>query len=392
MQAVILAAGKSTRAHPLTINRPKPLIKIGDRTILQHNLEQLMGLVDEVIVVVGYRKEMIKDFLGNEFNDLKITYVEQDEQLGPGHAVKQAEGLIKDRFIVMNGDDLYSREDIETCVKHRYCLLVQEVEEPSQFGVVVTENGLVKRIVEKPKEFISNLVNTGLYVFDKRIFDLNLEKTERSEYEITDYVSWIAQKDKVYFESVKGCWIPITYPWSMLKANEYLLGKMQGQVIKGYVEDNVVIKGPMFIGEGTVIKGGTYIEGPVYIGKGCTIGPGAYLRPNSTIGDNCRIRAEVVDSIIMDNTTAKHFSYLGHSVIGENVNIAAGTITADYRHDGENHVSVVKGEKVDTQRRKLGAMIGDNVSTGINTIIYPGRKIWVEKSTLPGQVVKEDIV
>jgi len=122
------------------------------------------------------------------------------------------------------------------------------------------------------------------------------------------------------------------------------------------------------------------------------IGPNAYLRPNTTIGNNCVIRAEVVDCIIMDNTKAKHFSYLGHSVIGENVNIAAGTITADFRHDGDMHTTLVNGVIVNTERTKLGAMIGDNVRTGINTIIYPGRKIWVEKSTLPGQVVKEDLI
>jgi len=392
MQAVILAAGKSTRAHPLTLNRPKPLLKIAGKPILQYNLEQLEGLVDEVIIVVGYLKEMVEGCFGNRFNGLKIVYVDQDEQLGTGHAILQAKELIKDKFVVLNGDDLYSREDIEACLKHRYCVLAQEVENPVHFGIVVVENGFVKDVVEKPKEFVSNLAATGLYVFDKKVFDIELKKTARNEYERNDFIPELAKTEKVYLEKVKGCWIPITYPWSMLQANEYLLGKMNGQEIKGEMEENVTIKGPVYIGEGTVVKAGTYIEGPVYIGKNCVIGPGAYLRPNTTIGNNCRIRAEVVDSIIMDNTTAKHFSYLGYSVIGENVNIAAGTITADYRHDGQTHMTVVKGEKVDTERKKLGAMIGDNVHTGINTIIYPGRKIWVERHTLPGQVVKEDLI
>ncbi len=392
MQAVILAAGKSTRAYPLTLNRPKTMLKIGNKPIIQYNLEQLEGLVDEAIIVVGYKKEMVKGLLGERFGGIRIRYAEQNEQLGNGHAVQQAKDLLNDRFLVINGDDMYSKKDIEACLKHRYCILVQEVENPSQFGVVVAENNLVKEVVEKPKEFVSNLANTGMYVFDRKIFDIRLQKTERGEFEITDFVTELAKTHEFHFERVKECWIPITYPWSMLKANEYILGKMAGQTIKGIVEDNVAIKGPVYIGNGTIIKAGTYIEGPVHIGDNCMIGPNAYLRPNTTIGNNCVIRAEVVDCIIMDNTKAKHFSYLGHSVIGENVNIAAGTITADFRHDGDMHTTLVNGVIVNTERTKLGAMIGDNVRTGINTIIYPGRKIWVEKSTLPGQVVKEDLI
>jgi bifunctional UDP-N-acetylglucosamine pyrophosphorylase/glucosamine-1-phosphate N-acetyltransferase len=92
----------------------------------------------------------------------------------------------------------------------------------------------------------------------------------------------------------------------------------------------------------------------------------------------------------MKNSTAKHFSYIGHSVIGEDVNIAAGTVTSDYRHDGKEHTTMINGRKIGTNRRKLGAFIGDNVRTGINTSIYPGRKIWPGMFTLPGEIVKED--
>ena len=107
MKAVVLAAGKSTRTYPLTLTRPKPLLEVANKPILQHNLESLSGLIDEVILVVGYRKEMIKERFGEEFNGIKLTYVEQKEQLGTGHALLHAEGYVSGRFLVLMGDDIY---------------------------------------------------------------------------------------------------------------------------------------------------------------------------------------------------------------------------------------------------------------------------------------------
>ena len=101
---------------------------------------------------------------------------------------------------------------------------------------------------------------------------------------------------------------------------------------------------------------------------------------------------ELYDVLVMDNTTSKHTSYVAHSVIGENVNIGAGTITADYRHDGKNNMTIVNDKKIDSGRRKLGAFFGDGVHTGIGTLIYPGRKLWPSVGTLPGEIVKVDKV
>ncbi|MCK5018001.1 MAG: hypothetical protein KAS32_13175, partial [Candidatus Peribacteraceae bacterium] len=180
-------------------------------------------------------------------------------------------------------------------------------------------------------------------------------------------------------------------PWDLLTVNQRVLSEIKGKN-KGKVKQHVVINGQVSIGKGTIVMPGTHIEGPVAIGKNCVIGPNAHIRPNTSIGDNVKFGGEVVNSIIMDNTTAKHNCYIGHSVIGENVNIAAGTITSDYRHDGKNHFTIIKGKKIDTGLRKIGAFIGDNVCTGINTSIYPGRKIWPNLSTLPGEVVTKDLM
>ncbi len=392
MQAVILAAGKSTRTYPLTINIPKPLLRIIDKTILEHNLDQLKGIVDEVIIIVGFKKEMIMKRIGLRYKGMKISYVIQKEINGTGGAISLAEEMIKDRFIVLNGDDIYSRKDIRRCICRRYCLMGMKVKNPSDWGILTLEGRLIKKLAEKPKKSSSDIANIGCYLFDKKIFEYNLKKTKRGEYEITDYVKrLIKDKIKLYCEIVEDYWLPVGYPWKYIEANAFFLKRIR-TAIKGKVEKGVVMKGQVYVGKGSIIRSGSYIEGPAYIGENCTIGPMAYLRPDTIIFDNCRIRAEVIDSVIMENSTAKHHSYIGHSVIGKNCNIAAGTVTADYRHDAKENHSVVGGKKVNSGRRKLGAFFGDNVRTGINTSVYPGRKIWPDKTTLPGEVVKKDII
>jgi UDP-N-acetylglucosamine diphosphorylase/glucosamine-1-phosphate N-acetyltransferase len=394
MQAVILAAGKSTRTYPLTVNKPKSLLKVLDKTVLEHTLDALHGTVDEVIIVVGFMKESIIERFGSFYNGIKLIYAEQKEQLGTGHALMCAKSHIKDRFLVINGDDLYAKEDIVSISKHDYGILVKEVDSVAKrFGAVVVDGKKVKEIIERPETDISKYANIGVYSLKKDVFDIAIDKSPRGEYEIVDYVTALAKKGLMGFEVVKGYWLPVGYPWNYLEANVAMLKKAKAHIDKSaIIEQNVVMKGIVIIGKDTIIKSGTYIEGPVYIGNNCEIGPHAYLRPDTILMDGVRTRAEIVDSVLMDKATAKHNSYIGHSVIGEKCNIACGTITADYRHDAKSNATLVQGKKVDSGRKKLGAFLGDNVRTGIGTLIYPGRKIWPNKSTLPGQVVKEDIV
>lgn len=185
----------------------------------------------------------------------------------------------------------------------------------------------------------------------------------------------------------------ITYPWDILTINEEIVEALNENRIEGTVRDGVYIDGFVEIGEGTVLLPGVYIEGNVMIGKNCKIGPNCYFRGNTVVGDNCHVgqAVEIKNSILMDNTGAGHLSYIGDSIIGANSNCGAGTITANFRHDGKNHRSAVDGKIIDTGRRKFGTIFGDDVHTGIHTSIYPGRKIWPHMSTLPGDVVKKDI-
>ena len=391
IQAIILAAGKSTRTWPLTLTKPKPLLKVMNKEIIRHNIDALLGLVDEVIVIVGFKKEMIIKEIGHKYGRLKIRYIEQKTQLGTGHALKYVEKLIKNKFIVMGGDDIFSKEDVKACLRHKYAVLGCEVKDPCRFGVLVVKNKEVKKVVEKPEKFISNIANTGLYVLGKSVFKFKLRKSPRGEYEIVDYINELVKKESVACEKVKRHWLSVGYPWDLIEANNVLVSKIKND-IKGKIEKNVTVKGKLKVGKGTEILSGTYIKGNVVIGENCNIGPNCFLRGNTSIGNGCHIgqAVEIKNSIIMDNAKVSHLSYIGDSVIGEKSNLGAGTITANLKHDNKNVRSVVKGEKIDTGRIKFGTIIADDVHTGINTMIYPGRKIWPGLDTLPGEIVRND--
>jgi len=393
MQAVILAAGKSTRTYPITLTRPKCLVKIAGKPIIQHNLEALKGQVDEAIIVVGYGKEMVKDFLGREFLGIKITYAEQKEQLGTAHALLSAEKSVRGRFLVIMGDDIYHRKNMESILREKNALLVEKVKDPSRFGVWLAKNGFVSGFAEKPEKFVSDLANCGLYVLEPGIFDeiRKLKKSERGEYELNEAVNNYAKSRQVKCVDAEKGWLSVGYPWDILNANERLLEGLKPE-IKGTVESHAVLKGPVSIGKGTLVRSGSYIEGPVIIGENCVIGPNCFIRGRTSIGNNCKIgnAVEVKNCVIGDDVSIGHLSYFGDSVLGCGINIGAGTISANLRHDDQSIKMLVKEEMVDTQRRKMGVIIGDNAQTGINTSIYPGRKIWPGKSTLPAEVVSKD--
>ncbi len=184
----------------------------------------------------------------------------------------------------------------------------------------------------------------------------------------------------------------VNYPWEILNANQALIKKIKKHVDKSVqIEENVTINGDVVIGKGTIIKGNSYLEGPLVIGENCTIGPLAHIRPDTAIGDKCHIgKTEVYDCVIMQGTVSKHHAYLGHSVLGEDVNVGAFTVTADYRHDAQEHTTLVKGEKVKTGRRKVGAFIGDHARLAVSSFFYPGRKLPKQGTTVPGEVIEKD--
>lgn len=391
MQAVILAAGKGIRFLPLSATKPKPLFSIFGKTILEYNLDELDGLVSEVIVIVGYKKEMIMEKIGKKYGTMKITYIEDDKVEGTGSSAKLAYSHLRDKFLLLNGDDFYAKADIKKAIDKCPSILVKEHENPSCFGVIDEEEGYAKNIIEKPDNPPSKLVNSALYCLPKSIFDYEIERSPRGEYEFTDYIRKFIHEKKLRICEA-SFWAPASHPWDIFNAVPYLFEKQKKEK-RGKIEKGAVLNGEVIVKEGTVIKSGAYIEGPVYIGKNCIIGPNCFLRPGTVIEDDCKIgqAVEVKNSLIGKGTFISHLSYVGDSIIGEKCNFGAGTIVANWRHDNTTIKTMVKEELIDTKRIKLGTIMGDNVKTGINTIIYPGRKIWDNKTTLPGEKAEKDI-
>ncbi|WP_411846021.1 hypothetical protein AAFN60_21095 [Roseibacillus persicicus] len=186
----------------------------------------------------------------------------------------------------------------------------------------------------------------------------------------------------------------IEYPWQFLEKHEELLEKVWAE--RGAQPESTAAQlaegARLLVGEGTQVLPGVYVEGLVVIGKNCKIGPNLYLRGPISIGDNCHIgqAVELKNTIVGNGSNVGHLSYIGDSVLGNKVNLGAGTITSNLRHDGKNHRSAVEGEIIDTGRRKFGTIIGDGVHTGIHTSLYPGRKLGPGTTTLPGEVVSRD--
>ncbi|MEK7500027.1 MAG: sugar phosphate nucleotidyltransferase, partial [Patescibacteria group bacterium] len=151
MQAVILVAGKGTRMRPLNSKLPKPLLDIGGQRILEHTIDQLQGIVDEVILVVGYRGNLIREYFRDNYKGIKIIYAWQKEQLGTGDAAQQASPYLTGPFLLLYGDDIYYKSDILEVIKYCPSLLLGKTDNPSQFGVVQTRGKWVTGLVEKPK-------------------------------------------------------------------------------------------------------------------------------------------------------------------------------------------------------------------------------------------------
>ncbi len=405
LKAIILTAGEGTRMRPLTLTRPKTMLPVGGKPIIQYNIEALRDAgIDEIIMIVGYKQEMVKNYFkeGNNIG-VKINYVTQKERLGTAHAIGHAREFIGEQFIVLNGDVIIDPGLLNDLIKNysecgaKSMLVLTEVEDPSSFGVVKIEGDNITEIIEKPKkgEAPSNLINTGLYVFDPDIFSCidKTVKSSRGEYEITESLKiQIKEGKKVAGLTSHKKWIDIGRPWEFLKINEEFLENMISK-IEGRVEKGVSMEGPVVIGKGSIIRSGTYIQGPVYIGENCDIGPNCYLRKSTFIGNNVKVgnAVEIKNSVVMDHTNVNHLTYLGDSIIGCDCNIAAGTNIANLRFDDKNIQLKIKGEKTDTSRRKFGVVFGDGVKTGINSTFNPGVKVGHNSSIGPGAIIHEDI-
>lgn len=228
IKVVILCAGKGSRLLPITNKIPKVLIEINKKTLLEYKLEILCDITDEVILIIGYKGDLIKKKYGNYYKNIFLRYVYQKQLLGSGHALMQARKYLNGKFLILNGDDIYSKIDIKKLLKYKYCILAKKIENPISFGVLSINNNILIEIIEKPTKPKSNLVNIGCYLLDENIFKFELKKSDNGEFEIIDYLNYLILKnEKIYVEKTEELWFPINNFDQLKYANKYLGDKLK---------------------------------------------------------------------------------------------------------------------------------------------------------------------
>jgi UDP-N-acetylglucosamine diphosphorylase/glucosamine-1-phosphate N-acetyltransferase len=363
-QAVILAAGEGQRLRPFTVTKPKAMLSIAGKPILEYVIESLaQNGIRSIVMVVGYRKEQIFDYIGSgkQFG-VDITYITQEKQLGSAHALAQAKGIIENEFLVLPGDNLIEPNTIAQFVGLKpEAVLVKRVDNPARYGVLTVEENLVKNIDENPKQPKSNIVSTGIYAFTTKVLSFI-----EHELMIPDALNnMLAQGYTICAQETDGTWLDVHYPWDILSLNDTVVRRTQAE-LGGTIETGVSVKGLVSVGKNTVIRSNSYIAGPAIIGSSCDIGPNVCILPATTIGDNVVISP---------------FTEINNSVISDDVNIGPGCIIQDSVIDKgcviKGHFSACSGEadvKIDNEYHKLiiGAMLGEGCSLSNGVVAQPG--------------------
>jgi len=363
-QAVILAAGEGQRLRPFTVTKPKVMLSVADKPILQYVIESLaQNGVRNIVLVVGYRREQVFDYIGSaEQFGVDVVYITQEKQLGTAHALVQAKAVIKNDFLVLPGDNLIEADTIARFVTTKpNSVLVKRVDNPVRYGVVTIDKGKVKAITEKPREAISNIVNTGIYAFTTEIFNFI-----EAELDIPEVINkMLAQGYPISAQETDGTWLDVVYPWDILSLNDAILHQAQAN-LGGTIEAGVSVKGLVSVGEDTVVRSGSYIVGPVVIGRNCDIGPNVCILPATSIGDNVVISSfsEIKNSVVGDDVSIGPGCIIQDSVIDKgcviNGHFTAASSQADVEVNGEHHLV------------NIGAMLGEGCRLGNSIVAQPG--------------------
>ena len=392
MECVVLAAGEGKRMRPLTAKRPKVMLPLANRPMMEHLVIAARDAgIRDFVFVVGYGEREIRRHFGDGSTlGIRIRYAPQRQQKGTADALNAANGFVDSRFLLLNGDMILQSPDIrDLCNKSAPCMGTSTTDHPEDYGVVIVEAGRVTALEEKSPHPKSTVINAGAYVFDQDIFSRveAIEPSPRGELELTDALGEYI-RDKKLTSHPLSTWMDVGHPWDMLDANALLLASI-GSKNEGVIEKDVHSSGPVIIGKDSVVMSGTYIEGPCVIGSNCRIGPHAYIRGATAIGDGCHIGhcTELKNSIILPGTKIPHFNYIGDSIIGSGCNFGAGTKIANLRHD---HATIRVGGR-DSRRKKFGAIIGDSVQFGINCSVNVGAVIGTGAKFAPNSYVEGNI-
>lgn len=359
MQAVVLVAGEGRRLQPLTHNRPKSMLPIGRRPLLERILETISESgIDDIVLVVGHKRERIQNYFGNGSDwGLSIRYVVQDQLLGTGDALLQAESVISEDFIVINGDRLVDATLLED-LRERFletgdaCIGVTSVDNPSEYGVVTTEGDRVVGIREKPPahSVSSNMVNVGAYAFGPEIFAAIRRTNTYGELALTDTLDEYITDHPLRAVRYYGPWHELSFPWDLLALNAKHLAESVVDVDdSAIVHETATVTAPSVVGSQSVLQ------------------PGARALQSTVVGRNVSVGANAVvtNSILLDDVTVRPGAVVTDSIVGSGATVGQSSSLVGDELDITYHGEVIE----DVQ---FGCLLGDRTTVGGGVFVGAG--------------------
>jgi len=335
LKGLVLAGGEGTRLRPFTLSAPKHLIPLLGKAMIEYPIQHLIDSeIRDIGIVVGYLGHLIEEFLGDGSKyGARFTYIKQERRLGIAHAIHLAieNGFIEGPFVVYLGDNILAH-GIEKSVKRfleeqpDVYIMLCRVRDPSRFGVAVLKDGRIVKLVEKPKEFVSEMAVIGVYFFRdpdlvEKAFS-TLKPSWRGEYEITELIQWFINNGyRVDYNVVTGWWKDVGTPEGLLEALYLLLDDVPTR-IEGDVQGEIV--GRVIVEKGAVVEGKVY--GPAYIGRDAIVSKDAVVEHYVSIETGSRILSGVVTrSLILNNSVVDvNKLRLIDSVIGKYCLVSCG--------------------------------------------------------------------
>lgn len=374
MKAVIMAGGEGSRLRPLTCGRPKPMVPIMNRPIMEHIVHLLKRHnLKEIAVTLQYMPAAIRDYFGSgsEFG-VKLRYYVEDVPLGTAGSVKNAAEFLDETFVVISGDALTDFDLSRAIEMHREkgaiaTLVLTRVDSPLEYGVVITDdNGRIRRFLEKPSwgEVFSDTVNTGIYILEPEVLNY-FEPGRKFDFSKDLFPLLLEKGQPLYGAVLPGYWCDIGNLEQYLHAHyDILSGKVQVQMPGQQISSGV------WAGDSVNIHPAAKIEPPVLLGAGTTIGANARVEPYTVVGENCNIgpHSSLKRSVLWNNINCGTAVSVRGGVIGSRVQI-------------RKHSAIYEG-----------AVIGSDSQIEENCIIKPHVKLWPQKVVTSGSIVQDSII
>ena len=381
IRTIMMAGGKGTRLRPLTLVRPKPMIPLVNKPIIEYTVNKLKKSgFNDILMTLNYMSTNIKKYFkdGSELG-VDIRYSVEKWPLGTGGSVKKAEKYIDDTFMVVSGDVL-TDVDFNDVVKYHKekgavaTMVLTEVEDPTHFGIAVMDKDRkITEYLEKPspEEAFSNVANTGIYIFEPEIFDFFDGKEKEVDFSKDIFPEVIKQDAGIYGYVFDGYWNDIGRPETYLAATYDILDQKTDQnFYKTRMEESIGKIGNIWVGENVFIDEKARIEGPVVIGNNCTIEEGCKISRGSVIGDNVSIGKDVnIDgAVLFPNSIVEDNSFLNGCIIDTKCLIDKNTVV-------EN-----------------GVVTGSLVEIGKNSIVRSSRSITNNMKIVPNSIIDSDFL